>query len=113
MKNHVNQLKPPQIGELKTLPSVLAVDDEQSLREVMALALEMNGFRVLVASGGFELLDRIQARELVTGHKTRVVLMTGFAGATRQEAQDFGAWGVLFKPFLIEDLLAVMKPLKV
>lgn len=114
--------------------SILIVDDEPALREVMAIELEMNGYRVLTAPNGraafdllisnrvetvisdvrmpdgdgLELLDRIQAHIKSTGRKIRVVLMTGFSGVTREEAKARGAAEVLLKPFLIEELLSVI-----
>jgi CheY-like chemotaxis protein len=114
--------------------SVLVVDDEPGLREVMAIELEMNGYNVLTAPNGraafdllgtsrvntvisdvrmpdgdgLELLDRIQKLTRETGRDVQVILMTGFSGITREEARARGADEMLLKPFLIEDLLTVM-----
>lgn len=117
---------------------VLVVDDEPGLREVMAIELEMNGYRVLTAPNGraafdmlekhqihtvisdvrmpdgdgLELLDRLQKRKKVTGQDIQVILMTGFSGISRDEARARGASEMLLKPFLIEELLAVISQQK-
>jgi DNA-binding response OmpR family regulator len=114
--------------------SVLVVDDEPGLREVMAIELEMNGYHVLTAPNGraafdlvqsnpvqtiisdvrmpdgdgLELLQRVQERSKETGEQVRVILMTGFSGISRDEARARGAVEMLLKPFLIEELLAVI-----
>ena len=113
---------------------VLVVEDEPSLREVMAIELEANGFQVLTARNGhvamamieqervdivvsdvrmpdgdgLELLARIQERKTRTGQAPQVIFMTGYAGVTRDEVKMRGASDVLMKPFLIEDLLKVI-----
>jgi CheY-like chemotaxis protein len=119
--------------------SVLVVDDEPGLREVMAIELEMNGYHVLTAPNGreayeliesnqidtvisdvrmpdgdgLELLDRLQRRQQKTGQHIRVILMTGFSGISREEACARGASEMLLKPFLIEELLAAISQKKV
>lgn len=117
--------------------SVMVVDDEPGLREVMAIELEMNGYEVFTAPNGraafellakqpvgviktivsdvrmpdgdgLELLDRVRERERLTGDPVRVILMTGFSGISRDEAKARGATEMLMKPFLIDELLTVI-----
>ncbi|HZJ27525.1 MAG TPA: response regulator transcription factor [Acidimicrobiia bacterium] len=46
---------------MTTRPTVLVVDDEQSYREALAVALEREGFSVVLAADGAEALERFDA----------------------------------------------------
>jgi CheY-like chemotaxis protein len=111
-------------GEL----TVLVVDDDRSLQEVLETALELEGYRVLVASDGYEAIEKVKA-ELPTlilfdmflprmdgvtfaqelsrlGFRPEIpiVVVTGDERG-RQKANQIGAEGFLAKPFSIPDLL--------
>ena len=59
-------------------PTVLVVDDDAPIREMLAFALEMEGYRVLVANDGREALTLLDAErvDLVTLD----VMMPGMSG---------------------------------
>jgi CheY-like chemotaxis protein len=60
------------------LPTVLVVDDDAAIREMLALALELEGYRVLQARDGREALSLV-ARESV--HLVTLdVMMPGLSG---------------------------------
>ena len=108
--------------------TVLVVDDDRSLQEVLETALEMEGYRVQLASDGFEAIEKVKseppqlilfdmylprmdgvafAEELGRmGFRPRIpiVVVTG-DDRGRQKASLIGAEGFLAKPFTIPDLL--------
>ena len=47
-------------GQLPSMPTVLVVDDEESLRQYMARVLEHEGYKVFLAGNGLEALDVFQ-----------------------------------------------------
>ena len=119
-------------------PLILVVDDEPGLLEVMALGLEMHGYRVVTASNGkvaLEVLDQcevdfvvsdirmpeVDGLELLSQLRKRseqklnqklkvpqIILMTGYSGLTREEALMNGALEMLMKPFLLDELLSIL-----
>jgi CheY-like chemotaxis protein len=116
------------ILEGKTL---LVVDDENDLREIVASELEFMGAKVFQAENissakqiltdtnidlvvsdirmpggtGIDLLDFIKARN---PDKVPVVLITGFADITPEDAYHKGAEALLNKPFKLDDLVNVV-----
>jgi PAS domain S-box-containing protein len=116
--------------------TVLVVEDEEGVREVVRRMLERLGFQVITAEDGIAALERLQAHQgaiaavlldlsmpRMTGqealHEIRrlrpdvpVVLMSGY---TEQEVASKlldsvgGATGFLQKPFLPEDLTSVLR----
>ena len=112
--------------------SVLVVEDDQDLRELVSGVLEREGFGVWTASDGEAALDRMRhgatpgvilldmrmprmdgwafARELRRRHGAAIplVVMTAAANA-RARAAEVGAVGCLAKPFDIEDLIVVVR----
>ena len=122
---------PPQSHIAATSP-VLIVDDEPSIRDLVAEYLEFEGIPFIVASNGAEAL------EMVSRHPTtslilldmRMPIMDGWAFArayrksvanpapivTLTAAQDAASWAreiqaadYLPKPFDIDDLMAVIE----
>jgi PAS domain S-box-containing protein len=114
---------------------VLVVDDEESVRSIVAAVLEAHGATVLQASGGEEALallrvqgDRIALVLLdmtmpgISGEETLrrcrminvrapIILMSGYSEAeTMKRSTDLGVAGFVQKPFEIETLLARLKP---
>jgi PAS domain S-box-containing protein len=116
--------------------TVLVVEDEEGVREVVRRMLERLGFQVITAEDGIAALERLQAHQgaiaavlldlsmpRMTGqealHEIRrlrpdvpVVLMSGY---TEQEVASKlldsvgGATGFVQKPFLPEDLTSVLR----
>jgi CheY-like chemotaxis protein len=114
--------------QLLTGKSVLVVDDEIDLRDIVALELEYIGARVIKAENierardlikseffdlvisdiqmpggtGIELLKFIKAQK---SQNLPVILFTGFADITPEEAFDKGAEALINKPFSLEEIL--------
>lgn len=109
---------------------VLVVDDEADLREIVASELEFMGGIVTQAENiseakdilnsekidlivsdirmpggtGVDLLDYIKSRDV---NEPPIMLITGFADITVQEAFDRGAEALMNKPFKLDDLILV------
>jgi DNA-binding response OmpR family regulator len=112
--------------------TVLVVDDENTIRDLLNIFLPTKGLKVILAADGEEalelakknipkviLLDMIMpgidgmetCRRLRAEEKTRytpVILVTGF-GAKKVEAYDAGADDFISKPFVLEDLVLRLK----
>jgi CheY-like chemotaxis protein len=107
--------------------TLLIVEDEVDLREPLAAEFESFGCRVLQAANGregFEILKREKIDavisdirmpggdgiELLKNIKTLhhgfpvVMLITGFADLTREDAYDLGAEAILSKPFDLDEV---------
>jgi two-component system phosphate regulon response regulator PhoB len=118
------------------LPTVLVVDDEAAIREMLQLALELAGFRVLQApdattavglivdnrpdivlldwmmpgTSGYELLRRLRRDELTAS--VPVILLTARAEeGSRVQGLDGGADDYVVKPFSPRELVARMRAL--
>ncbi len=118
----------------KTPPSLLVVDDDANIRQIMRLLLEAAGYHVHCAADGKEAMKFVEAQsfdliltdilmpgsdglELLSAMKksrltTRVVVMSGggMIGVADylKLANKLGAHGVLEKPFTSETLLATV-----
>jgi DNA-binding NtrC family response regulator len=121
----------PGLGEHPPAPTILIVDDDESLRLLCRINLELDGYRVLEAPSvaeaeavlaadavdlflldvhvgaddGLALMRSLRKRR----HAAAVVLFTGSArldAATRAEAD-----GIVPKPFRLEQLLDVVRRL--
>jgi response regulator RpfG family c-di-GMP phosphodiesterase len=114
-------------------PRVLVVDDEQSIRDMLAELLEMDGYRVATAIDGMHALDVIENGEhfdlVLTDLKmprmggislldqvgryspsTTSVIMTGFGTVeTAIDAMKRGAYDYILKPFKIDEVLHVVR----
>jgi len=108
--------------------TVLVVDDELDLREIVASELEFMGARVFQAENilkaqnilneqeidlvisdirmpggtGIDLLETIKAHDRPC---PPVILITGFADITLEDAFDKGAEALISKPFKLDDLI--------
>ncbi|HWI26864.1 MAG TPA: response regulator [Stellaceae bacterium] len=114
------------------VPTILVVDDERVLRDLVAHVLATSGFRVLTASDGAEALSIIAAQpvdmlftdivmpsrsgvELAEQAKRlrpqiRVLFVTGYAQrATEQAALRLGR--TLFKPVRVPEIVREVKAL--
>ncbi len=111
---------------------VLAVDDDETARRNLVLALAREGCEVVTAASSREALERLEAREfdvLLTDLRlgqgdgmellertrarwpdTRVVVITGYASIpSAVEAVKKGAFQYLAKPFAIEELRSTVR----
>ena len=108
---------------------ILVVDDDESIRNLVAEILDLEGWQVITATNGREALDRIGespprvvlldmrmpvlsgwdvARELHTrGMELPVVVMTAAQDA-RQWAREVNAAAYLAKPFDLDELVATV-----
>jgi DNA-binding NtrC family response regulator len=126
-----NELRTVRATDLARSPRILIVEDDESLRLLCRVNLELEGYRVAeagsvaqaeeaLASGAVDLVlldvhvgpdDGIALMRSLRrrGHEARVVVVTGSAqldSTTRAEAD-----GVLAKPFQLEQLLGVVRRL--
>jgi CheY-like chemotaxis protein len=110
---------------------VLIVDDDADLAESLAEILLDQGCDVAIAEHGQEAVERSCAQDfdvifmdvrmpVMNGVDSffairslkpaaRIVLMTGFGEAFVQRAIEAGAEGPLYKPFAIEEMLALIE----
>jgi two-component system phosphate regulon response regulator PhoB len=118
------------------IPTVLVVDDESAIREMLQLALELAGFRVLQApeattalgmivderpdivlldwmmpgTSGYELLRRLRRDEMTAS--VPVILLTARAEeGNRVQGLDGGADDYVVKPFSPRELVARIRAL--
>ena len=106
---------------------VLVVDDEQSMRELLAIMLRQAGYEVVVAEGGEAAVERLKSEtfDLVVtdlrmrkvdglavlkaakefSPRTAVLVVTAFASTeTAVEAMKLGAYDYVTKPFKLDEL---------
>lgn len=112
--------------------TILVVDDEEDLRDIIADYLEDEGFNVLTAASGSEAFEIVQKQmvhlivsdinmpdgngvELLNSikkdnpEKPVLLFITGFADVTVEEAYDIGAAAIFAKPVDFEKLIEVIK----
>jgi DNA-binding response OmpR family regulator len=126
----------PEFGLGQRSGRVLVAEDDPEMRRLLASALRRDGFDVIEAADGKELLDRF-SDAVVAGHpidvvvtdvrmpklsgmeavrlikaaafETAIVVITAFGDqATHVDAWMLGAAEVMDKPFEIEELLRVI-----
>jgi two-component system response regulator FlrC len=118
------------MSALKT-KTILIVDDEPDIRELLVQLLEPEVEKVLVAEGGDEAIQIIQSQTVhlvisdirmprgsgidllervsqMPSPSPIVLLMTGFADITPKLAQAKGAVGMVFKPFRIKEIINML-----
>lgn len=114
------------------MKTILVVDDDADLRDLLSFELKSSGYLVFVAENGreafqivmkekidvvltdvrmpngdgVELLNQIKGRN---GKAPAVILVTGFAGLSIEDAYDKGAYRMLKKPFAFDDLIATLE----
>jgi CheY-like chemotaxis protein len=118
------------------LKSILVVDDEPVLREILRDILEEAGFKVLEAEGGtkaFSLIQKEQFDCLISdirmplgsgidlirnlsewnGKKPKIILMTAYGDIGWEEAKRFNVSKIISKPFepasIVREVQAVLK----
>lgn len=113
--------------------TVLVVDDEEGIREVLTMNLEMDGFKVVSASGAFEaieLLDKGVKVDFILsdvrmpkgdgvvllkhvkekfGDKLPIILLSGFAEISEEEVKNMGGMDLISKPPDIDHLVSLVK----
>jgi two-component system KDP operon response regulator KdpE len=115
---------------VKSLKSILIVDDDPQFRRVIHLALDSRGYEVEDAANGEEALHAVTAdspdlilldwqlpgmdgiqtcRELRLSSVVPVIMISGNCSMSREAALDAGANDYLRKPFSVEDLLVRIK----
>lgn len=111
---------------------ILIVEDEKSMREVLAILLEGEGYAVALAAGGIEgisllnkdifdmvitdiKMPKVNGFEILkkvreTSPDTLVIMITAF-GTTESaiEAMQLGAYDYIHKPFKIDEIRLVVK----
>ncbi|NLI81803.1 MAG: sigma-54-dependent Fis family transcriptional regulator [Deltaproteobacteria bacterium] len=113
-------------------PKVLVVDDEYSVRELLEIMLEMDGYEVTCAETGKQALDAIRRQEFdlvitdirmepinglevlkqvkTVSPRTVVIIISAYASTeTAVEAMNEGAYDYLPKPFDMEEMRAVIR----
>ena len=107
--------------------TVLVVDDDSNIREVLHNFITLKGYEVLLAANGEQALELAESKmpkailldinmpgidgmetckRLRADEKTRlipIVLITAY-GASKTEASDAGADDIIYKPFDMKDL---------
>jgi DNA-binding NtrC family response regulator len=112
-------------------PTALVVDDDTSIRELLARALASNGWRSALAPGGEEALEQLQMRRFnlifldlvmpgMNGTEAfreirkvdpvaNVVIITAYPdSALMAEALQVGPFAMMRKPFSLEELRVVL-----
>lgn len=113
-------------------PSILIVDDEQSLREMLEILLAREGYKVVTAAGGLDALELfrknpfsvvladIRMRPMdglsllkeikALSPQTEVIMISAYANQeTAMEAMNEGAYDFFPKPFDNQELKQVIK----
>ena len=114
-------------------PNILISDDDPSIRELLRLVLQGEGYNVIIASDGEEALEivkktpidvavldikmpRMNGIEVLKEIKTidrgiEVIIITGFADfeSLRKSMSEYGAFDYLLKPFKAADITAILK----
>jgi two-component system cell cycle sensor histidine kinase/response regulator CckA len=72
----------PTAEEIHKVPTVLVVDDEPTLRKLMQLVLEREGFRVLTAQNGYDAMDVSKSHVGAIDVLVSDVMMPGMDGPT-------------------------------
>lgn len=114
------------------MKTILVVDDDQDLRELISVELQSSGYQVFEAENGRKAFQVVMNEkidvvisdvrmpngdgvELLNQVKTRhakvptVILVTGFAGLTIEDAYNQGAYRMIKKPFTFADLIATLE----
>lgn len=111
--------------------TILVVDDEEGIRDSMEMNFELEGFKVVKASGGRAALEIIKNQKIdfvlsdvrmpdgdgftllkeiikLNLRLPTVLLITGFAEITRDEVIEHGGIDLLQKPPEIEEIIKII-----
>jgi DNA-binding response OmpR family regulator len=111
--------------------TVLIVDDDDTLRDVVVELFKNAGWESCCANSGFSALKMLETTDVdlilsdvrmpdgsgidllkslrASNRKNAVILMSGFTDITREEALELGAFDLLPKPFSIVELLVKVR----
>jgi two-component system nitrogen regulation response regulator GlnG len=113
--------------------TILVVDDDQSINSIFEFILQQAGYHTITTTSGQECIDIIRSGQEVdlvfldlkmpglSGidtfkeiQKVRpmllVIMMTGYSvDELLREAFELGAYGVIYKPFDVEEVLSVIE----
>ena len=119
-------------AELPHLPSVLTVDDEIGLREMLTFALTGRGYRVVSAADGDEAIEKVRKEPfdlvvcdvMMPGKggievlkmvkqirpEIQVIMATGYPTTeTTEESMKQGAYDLITKPYCLDHLCALFE----
>ncbi len=113
---------------------LLVVDDEEAIRESLAMAFEMHGYQVQTAADGVEALNLIEKEQidivlsdirmpnkdgvaLLKNIKEKpnspfVILMSAYSEYSEQDVKNLGALALVKKPLNFDLLLKLITNLK-
>lgn len=114
------------------MKTILLVDDDPDLRELLSFEISNSGYKVFVAQNGREAFqivikekidvvlsdvrmpngDGVELLNQIKSHNVKapaVILVTGFAGLSIEDAYDQGAYRMIKKPFALADLNATLE----
>ena len=115
------------------LVTILVVDDEEGIREVLTMNLEMDGFNVVSAAGALEAIDLLKGDHKIdfifsdvrmpkgdgvslvkfVNEKFQgalpVILLSGYAEISEEEVKKIGALRLISKPPDIDYLIELVK----
>lgn len=113
--------------------TILVVDDDQSINSIFEFVLQQAGYLTITTTSGQECIDIIESDQTVdlvfldlkmpgiSGIDTfkeiqklrpmlLVIMMTGYSvDDLLREAFELGAYGVIYKPFDVEEVLSVIE----
>ena len=113
---------------------ILVVEDDPSLRETIAAALEINGYPVQQAENGAQALELVEqeapslvlldmvmpvldgrefAAQLRAGGFDTPILVMSASRDPERSAEEIGAEGAVAKPFGVQELLIKVEQLRV
>ena len=117
-------------SEVKDQPTILVIEDEPGLLEILAVNLESSGYRTVTATGGIEAWRRFEAEQpdlilldlklpeiscfrllelFRDSSKTiPVIVLTAFDFAEAEEVSRFGVQGLITKPFAPEKVVGMV-----
>ncbi len=112
--------------------TILVVDDDQAIGAIFDFILQQAGYKTLAATSGKTCLDIIRSevsvdlvfldlkmpdmsglevfKEIIKCRpELLVIMMTGYmVNDTLKQAFDLGAYGVIYKPFDVEEVLGII-----
>ena len=120
------------IPEKEYMNKILVVDDEQSMRDFLAIMLKKEGYEVVAAENGKDALKAVQAEifDLVitdakmpyidglevlrtvkeVSPETVVIMITAYASTeTAVEAMKLGAYDYMTKPFKVDEIKLIIQ----
>lgn len=113
--------------------TILVVDDDQSINSIFEFILQQAGYKTITTSSGYGCLDIFKSGQPIdlvfldlkmpglSGIETYqeiqkikpaqlVIMMTGYSvDELLKEAFELGAYGVIYKPFDVEEVLSVIE----